>query len=307
MRKQQRGFVLLYALVFVLLLVAGIAALAVGFRGIGTVSVVLIVVCTVGALIGLAIEFRQDPLACITFTAALTGGALAMAVAAAFTLHGMGDPIRASLSAAVVLGGLFLAQLLFLHRQKHLPEDPAFPDLVRQIAPTSPVFERSGVHISGWASTSPPFALVLLFQNCWTAERRVSIRVDYGSIVKAGPALVALPPSLVLQAAEVGRLEVPVVSPANGRPFSVHFDLEVTGGGGKRVRHRQGHPLSRRITPGAGLALVPLGMYATGGGIEFRFPAVPPAPYAPEPIAASWDRIWAPSVIANSPVHPGPV
>lgn len=307
MRKQQRGFVLLYALVFVLLLVAGIAALAVGLRGAGTVPVVVIVICSVGALIGLAIEFRQDRLACITFTAALTGGAVAIAVITAFTLHGMGDPIRAALSASVVFGGLFIAQLLFLHRQKHLPEDPAFPDIVRQIAPTSPVFERSGVHISGLASTSPPFGLVLLIQNCWTAERRVSIRVDYGAIVDAGPPLVALPPRLVLQAAEVGRLEVPVVSPANGRPFSVHFDVEVTGGGGQRVRHRQGHPLSRRITPGAGLALVPLGMYATGGGLAFRFPAVPPAPTAPEPIAASWDRIWAPAPVANSPVHPGPV
>ena len=223
--------------------------------------------------------------------------------------------------------GAGIGLLAYSYYLRSRPESPDFPDIIlRHVPDRKWICERDDVQVgASWSLSEEEDLtyLVVYLQNCMDAPREVTVRIRSlgwwstpwverppGSWLPAsfsGAKALNRPPlrlpwrssgrevrfptrcEAVLGPAEVGCLRIPVQGTA-GSDWSLNLSTSISGGGGKRIRHRKAPELSRLFPAWASV------WFGTGG-LWVSFPGCSYAGAWPQP---TWELLWQPQWSGSS-------
>ncbi len=195
----------------------------------------------------------------------------------------------------------WIASVIVLVRAR-LAKDERPNELLRRFK-REHVFEHAGVQIAvevpdEAALISGVFDVRVFVQNCWDAERSVSIFLlpRKGLVQVPGGAEVAVPTDpLMLQGTEVGVLSIPVVVTTPSR-VAIYVELRASGTGGRRIWRRPAQTIPMSISPIATLLLTIVSFgthWVWGGGLIVRVPSGPRRVGGSMTLQRRWHRLTA--------------
>lgn len=274
MRTSARGYVVVWVLVVLSLVTAGLTSVAFTRDGPIALETFLVFGIAAGiAALGLRIEAKRDLYAfsmvatVATFITAVITGSVAL-------LGQQPHPVAGGV--AIVATSALAACVYFLISTQYGREN--LPNVLRERFHPSVIYELDGVQfVSAWApeelSAGDGLLIRVFAQNCWDAPRTLTFGLKAGtrlSLVKEGLHFQASP-EVTIPGAAVVLLTIPVVAHARAKGrYTLLAKPRVAGEGGTRVRRWRGKALGMRI-PLWLTALGPLiGFVAWGGGITIK-------------------------------------
>jgi hypothetical protein len=306
--RADRGFVAVYILVTLSLIVAGSALLiSLGQAPAHGGALAVLLAATAFGGLGLYIEARRDLYAFSMYATVLASLTLIASIAVAAMFDG-GRSVSIPLAVLAAIVGA--ATGTYIVRSQFGTD--AVPNILRQRVPDSAIYEMHDVQFSGArtaASVSPTQAgeARIVLQNCADAPRTVHLRlVDKPALLSgAGRLIYAQPEPVRLGPGEAGELAIPVLASDAARgALDLYWSAKVLGARGRRIRkwHAQGLPprIPLWLTAVLGaFALLFGGLIAWGGGVRFRFQIVPggrtdgEAAARHHPANATWTVVWS--------------
>jgi len=198
-----------------------------------------------------------------------------------------------------------IACAVYLYRQHKRPE--VLPNFLREWAQPGAISELGDLQLTAQlaraSGESGLFELQIAVQSCVDAERTLRVALSGPSPSRLRyrtPATVRVGPG------EVGILALPIAPvPGAGAPGTLHFEPDVTGAPGRRIRYWRARPYERRITPALQVLLLAGGHVAWGGGWSVNVPSVegPEASGAELP-PDRWTISWKPDPMLLASARP---
>ena len=199
--------------------------------------------------------FRQDSDAVLVFAAVFLLGLTLFEVVYILYTGRAGRLPKAMAAGSALMGALIL---VVTYRRQTGPESADFPELLRAQVGQGALLEALGVQfvsVLDQPSEDEPFWwFTIFFQNCFAGTRTVSVILEAG----VGVDDLSFQPkhSLRLGPAEVRRLSIPIASPVAPELKKVHYRVDVSGSGGRRVRLWRGYAPSRRVKEKTSIVLL---------------------------------------------------
>jgi hypothetical protein len=291
---RQRGFVLVWALVILALLVCLVVLALVADGNRGPVALAVGAGAQTVLVGGLALEARRDPHDVAAFGLAVgVGGALVCAILL-FVVHGAGAIPKVVAGASVAVAAVSGLALLRISR-----EAEEYPNVLAERFGKAALLEADGVQLAisvpAALAASEPGAILVFLQNCFDAERKVAIRLEAGGWTKR--LLLEPRPEATLAPLEVGVLAIPIgARPGPAGAAAIVASVSASGLGGRRVRRWRARTATKRIRPWMQALALLSGHFVSGGGIRFtvRVAEVPEGTAPPPLPPTSFQRLWAP-------------
>lgn len=302
-RQAEGGYVLVWVLVVLGLLAAGIGSIefTVDSRPQNPTMHAIFALGAVVAALGMFAEARRDLYAFCGFglVAAFIAGLLTGAVALLGTRP---HPIAAGVSVVAWLG--FVACLVYLLRIQFARD--TLPDLLRKEFAPSAIYEVGGVQFAVRQSRTElaageRFYVRVVAQNCWDRERHLTFVLDPELRVSLNRAGLKVPKEakLRLPGGAVAVLTIPVEAESKAKgAYSLVARPKVSGSGGTRVRRRRAQAPSTRIPPWITALAALGGVLAWGGGMRLEVAVAQrrdgDVPVPGSPLEAETEVVWQP-------------
>lgn len=237
-------------------------------------------------------EGMSDTEATLTFLATIFSGLATCMLIYLFYASSPGATAKSvGFGSLIVAIGLWIALLRF----KRAPESSDFPNILLEFNQSDSVYESEGVQFTASldpGSSQRPHKISIFLQNCFNHSRDVTINFDGAS--QANYMRFFPYHQLRVGPAEVIKVMLPVVTPTYPGNYNLFFSIAVSGSGGKRVRRWRAKEQTKRVTKGAQLALLAVGMLAWGGGISFTVGPLSEDIWANDLPLPSQEIVWQP-------------